>query len=126
MMFMVWTSINILFHRGLGPSSTDKYFDPDFDWFSESHLFWTDYSTDFTLDPRSGMISGSLGTEETAASHFIMVSYDDNGKMVECTAWGPSAPMESLPGSSDAANLKAFLLDEGYAPVCTPYLGKAA
>ena len=37
---------------GLIPAKpTDEYFDPDMDWFSESHLFWTDYSHGEEADP---------------------------------------------------------------------------
>ena len=42
-----WGSNNEIYPSSRGmikAPHTDAYFDPDFEWFSESHLFWNDYS----------------------------------------------------------------------------------
>ena len=66
---------------------TDAYFDPDLEWFSETHLFWTDYSSDFIVTATGGqvLVTGVLEeADQAAAAHFLMVCYDADGKMLEC------------------------------------------
>ena len=108
---------------------TDEYFDPDLEWFSESHLFWTDYSSDFTVTLSNGKLkaSAALGQADVnAASYLMMASYDANGKMLECVTLKPSGTSisQTLTQSSNAKSVKIFLVNKNYVPVSPIYFGK--
>lgn len=108
---------------------TDAYFDPDLAWFSESHLFWTDYSADLTVTVQNGAVTvtGTLDPEAVAsAEHCLVAAYDANGKMLACAAPSLSGTSFSqvLNNAGRAERVKVFLLGERYAPAAAPYFGK--
>lgn len=110
---------------------TDMYFDPALEWFSESHLFWTDYSCDLevTISNNKIVVTGTLDADAVAsASHFLLALYDDNGRLLGCTTVKLSGTTfsQSVTGFENASDVKVFLLTEQYAPSALPFLGKAA
>lgn len=110
---------------------TDVYFDPALEWFSESHLFWTDHSCDLevTLSNNKIVVTGTLDTEDiAAASHFLAALYDSNGRLLECSAVTLSGTSISytVTNPGNIAEVKVFLLNGQYVPAALPYLGKAA
>lgn len=109
---------------------TDQYFDPDLTWFSESHLFWTDYSCDLdvTVSGDTLIVNGTLGENDiVAASRCLLVSYDHNGRLLDCIAVIPNGPTftQSLKNHRNTETIKLFLLNNQYAPAVLPLLGKA-
>lgn len=127
-----WGSNNDLYPNGRIPGDpTDAYFDPALEWFSESHLFWTDYSCDLvvTAGNHDIVVTGTLDAQEVAAaSHFLLVLYDANGRLLECAAVRPSgtAFSQSMTSFGNASDVKLFFLSGQYAPSALPLLGKAS
>lgn len=108
---------------------TDAYFDPDLTWFSDSHVFWQDYSSDLTLTAKNGRlaVAGVLDAGDVAAAdYFLLAAYDAAGRLLECDALRLSGTgfSQSLTNGEDAAAVKVFLLDGRCAPVALPYFGK--
>lgn len=110
---------------------TDAYFDPALEWFSDSHLFWTDRSLDLTVTVNNSQIvvSGALDMEEAAAAdHLLLALYDTNNRLLECSPVDLSgtAFSQSVANFENAAKVKVFLLTESYTPSAPPLLGKVA
>jgi transglutaminase-like putative cysteine protease len=108
---------------------TDAYFDPDLEWFSESHLFWTDYSSDLSVNANSGVVTvtGKLDAADVAsAGSVLLASFDADGKMLECVELQVSGTSvsQTLRKSETAVSVKAFLVDRKNAPAAAPYFGK--
>ena len=72
--------------------SNDLYFDPDLDFFSESHVFWTEQDEDLITAYENGMLDvlAELEPEDIAAgSMAIIVSYDEDGRMLDVSFTDP-------------------------------------
>lgn len=125
-----WGSNNDLYPNGFQIKGipTDAYFDPDFEWFSQSHLFWTVYSNDTSGASRSLTAICEIDLRDVGrARHYLMVTYDRSGRMLESTAAkiiGSTAYAALADTQVDRVRL--FLLDGGYAPVCASGEGTAA
>jgi len=109
---------------------TDDYFDLSVESLSQSHLTWTDYSTDLCLSPASAnrvTLSGGLEAADTAQAEYALLAvYDDTGKMLFCqpTAPSPSGFSQTIDWPARAETAKLFLLDGTYQPVAAPYVGQ--
>lgn len=110
---------------------TDDYFDLSVEALSESHLTWTDYSMDFTLNQTSAQtmtVMGTLDEEDFEQVKYGMLAvYQADGKMISCEQVGVSdtAFMQEISWNSAANRVKLFLLDEKWRPVAEAYKGAA-
>lgn len=104
---------------------TDEYFDPDLEFFSQSHLFFEDHSSDFRAATVSGgvHICGILEEAELASSQELFLAvYDTQGKMLSCTRPNLngnvlSQTLSAPPGSF----VRLFLMDGAFRPTAEVY-----
>ncbi len=127
-----WGSNNDIYSNGgyIIGTPTDEYFDSDLERFSESHLFWTDYSCDLNVVSNGNqlIVNGTLdGNDVVTTSCCLLVSYDSDGRLLDCTTVTPfgAAFVHRLENHRNISKIKVFLLDDRYAPTTLPFLGKA-
>ena len=118
--------------QGLGTIKappTDKYFDISIADISETHVFWTDYSSDMRLTASGSNALGASLTLDDAdyakGRKAVFASYDKNGKMLECG-------LSEISGKSlgqvfgrmgEISSIKLFVSNSSFKPVAEIYRG---
>lgn len=105
---------------------TGDYFDLSIDKLSQSHLTWTAFAADLEITQNGSnqaVVSGTLDEADLTASHGLLATYTQDGKMLSCeeVLLDSTDFSHNIPWSAQAACAKLFLLDADHRPTAAVY-----